>query len=85
MLTEKDIERLKEVFVTKEEMDKRFEQVDRRFEEMKGQLNEIMNSIDWLVKEYKKFDEERVIVANKVYDDHEKRIGAIENKLGMVV
>ena len=71
-ITNKDIDKLKEVFITKEEfnlkfaqvdkrfeqVDKRFEQIDKRFELIDNKLVDIMSHLDFLFKEFRDFRQE---------------------------
>jgi len=69
-----------------EQVDRRFEQVDRRFEQIDEKLNKIMNHLDWLVGEYKRFDEEHIVATeqsrrqNDKLENHETRISTLEQR-----
>lgn len=85
-LTKKDIDNLKDVFVTvfatKEEMNVRFAQADKKFDK-------IMESLDWLVGTVSKIKEELTIrfAQYRRHDDqienHEQRIKKIEEKVSV--
>lgn len=70
-------------------IDLRFEAVDEKLKKLDTvdeRLNRIMKQLDWLVGEYKKFDEEHMILTNKYtplnekLENHETRISSLEQK-----
>jgi len=79
MLEEKDIQKLIEVFATREEINQQFG--DFR-EEMKGEFSKLHTAIDIYAKKVEVLAQEMVMLAHKV-DRHEKWIKQLADKLGV--
>jgi type I site-specific restriction endonuclease len=87
-ITNKDIEKLKEVFVTKEEFNQRFEQIEIKFEgrfnEVNNKFNEVTNLIDHVMFELRDMRQEVRINFSQyrrhddMLENHEKRIKFLE-------
>ncbi|OGG11381.1 hypothetical protein A2Z00_00385 [Candidatus Gottesmanbacteria bacterium RBG_13_45_10] len=61
---------------------------DKKFEEKLGpitkKLQVVDEKLDWLIAEYKKFDEEQILLGHRV-GNHDDRIEHIEKKLQIVI
>ncbi len=75
MLDEKDIQKLIEVFATRDELDKRFEEIREDF-------SNLQTAVDAYAKRADAYFQEMVMLAHKV-DRHEKWIQKIAEKLGI--
>jgi len=51
---------------------------------MRKKLQNVDEKLDWLIGEYKKFEEEHTLVVNRV-SDHNDRLEALEKKVGIVI
>jgi len=101
MLTKKDFRELEKRFVTREYLDKRFESYDKslkmyldaRFKPLEDMSKEfytfkdaVLSRLDWLIGQYKRFDEDRVVLSGRYVDvqknleNHETRIVKLETK-----
>ncbi len=75
MLTKKDINLLKEIFVTKDYLEERFQVFEEKMESKLVQLkSDIFSKLDPILKELVASREEQSLLTHKVYDDHEPRI-----------
>jgi len=101
MLTKKDFRELEKRFVTREYLDKRFESYDKslktyldvRFKPLEDISKEfytfkdaVLSRLDWLIGQYKRFDEEHTVLSGRYIgiqsklDNHETRIVKLETK-----
>ena len=87
-LTKRDFDEMKIIFPTKNEMlnkfdaiDDKFDAIDDKFDELeeKGgrRHNSVMDTLDKILKMFKKFDEEQVVLSHRV-SNHEDRISKLE-------
>jgi len=79
MIEDKDIQKMVEVFATREEIDQRFG--DFR-EEMKGEFSKLYSAIDAYAKKVDDYAQEMIMLAHKV-DRHEKWLHQLAEKLGV--
>ncbi len=77
MLEDKDIQKLIEVFATREEI-----VTKKDFEELKSDFRDLQTSVDAYAKKADDFFQELVMLSHKV-DRHEKWLKQIAEKLGM--
>ena len=87
-ITEEDLKRLKKVFPTREEMNRRFDAVDQRFDESdkkwEKKWSDMVSSQDYIVKLLETRRDEDAIAAaedrlfRRQLEDHELRIGRLE-------
>ncbi len=77
MLEDKDIQKLIEVFATREEI-----VTKKDFEELKSDFRDLQTSVDAYAKKADAFFQELVMLSHKV-DRHEKWIKQIAEKLGI--
>jgi len=77
MLDENDIQKLIEVFATREEI-----VTKKEFEDLKQDFRNLQTSVDAYAQKADKFFQELVMLAHKV-DRHEKWIQQIAEKLGI--
>lgn len=77
MLDDNDIQKLIEVFATREEM-----VTKTMFEELKADFNDLQTSVDAYLKKADNYFQEMLMLAHKV-DRHEKWLLQIAEKLGM--
>ena len=77
MLDNKDIQKLIEVFATREEIVTKIE-----FESLKDSFNDLQTSVDAYAHKADKFFEELVMLSHKV-DRHEKWLKQIAEKIGI--
>ncbi len=94
-ITNKDVEKLKEVFATKDDLNKLKEvfvtKEEFRFELAKLETkddaarrhNEVMNKLDSLMKEKETAREDRIIAIAKDREQ-DRRLGVLEQKVGVV-
>ena len=75
---ENELRRIRQDMKTKfGEIDGRFDEVNTKFDEVNTKLDKLADNMDWLVGEYKKNDEERVIMSDHLRD-HGDRIEELE-------
>ncbi len=48
------------------DVDEKFEEVDKNFKKIDNKLDTVLNQLDSIVGQFKKFDEERVLISDKV-------------------
>src|SRR3989344_2771027 len=60
-----------------DEVNTKFDEVNTKFDEVNTKLDKLADNMDWLVGEYKKNDEERVIMSDHLRD-HGDRIEELE-------
>jgi len=77
MLEDKDIQKLIEVFATREEV-----ATKQEFEELRGDFRNLQDSVDAYAKKADTFFQEMVMLAHKV-DRHEKWLHQVAEKLGI--
>jgi len=77
MLSDEDIQKLIEVFATKEDLKEVVKNLST-----KSDFNNLLNAIDAYVKKADTYFQEMVMLAHKV-DRHEKWLQQIANKLGL--
>ncbi len=53
-------------------------------DDVKNETNGLNEKLDWLIGEYKKFDEEHALLGNRV-SDHDDRLEEVEKRLGITV
>ncbi len=75
MLDDKDIQKLIEVFATREE-------IDKRFDEMKHDFSDLQSAVDAYAKKADAYFQEMVMLTHKV-DRLEKWIHQIAKKVGI--
>lgn len=79
MFDDKDIQKLIEVFATREEIDQRFEDFG---EKMKKEFSKLHSAIDAYAKKVDVYAQEMIMLAHKV-DRHEQWLHQIADKLGI--
>jgi len=77
MLEDKDVQKLIEVFVTREEFNEKILNLAN-----KEDVNKILTAVDGYAKKVDAFAQEMIMLAHKV-DRHEKWIQQIAEKLGV--
>ncbi len=77
MLDDKDIQKLIEVFATREEI-----VTKTMFEELKSDFNDLQTSVDAYASKADKYFQEMLMLAHKV-DRHDKWLHQIAEKLGV--
>ncbi len=77
MLDEKDIQKLIEVFATREEV-----ATKQDLEELRGDFNNLQTAVDAYAKKADAYFQEMVMLSHKV-DRHEKWFHQIAEKLGL--
>ncbi len=72
--------------VTFESLDMRFKRIEQFIVEFDLFKDQVLSRLDWLINQYKKFDEEHMVLTSRYsdaqvrLDGHEKRIGILEQK-----
>lgn len=69
MLTNNDLTKLKNIFVTKEELQLGLDNLDRKFD---GKFNQVMNMLDAVMFELKAIREEQTIIFHRSSENGEK-------------
>ncbi len=77
MLSDEDIQKLIEVFATKEDLKEMVKNLST-----KNDFNNLLNAVDAYAKKADTYFQEMVMLAHKV-DRHEKWLQQIANKLGL--
>lgn len=77
MLDDKDIQKLIEVFPTKDEVVTKAD-----FEDLRADFRELQNSVDAYASKVDTYSQEMIMLSHKV-DRHDKWITQIAGKLGM--
>ena len=75
-ITNKDIEKLKEVFATKEEL-------NGKFGELNGKFKEMLDGQDRMIKELERAREDRTLAIGKDREQ-DRRIGSLEQRVEKV-
>ena len=67
----------KQVGDLRSEMNTRFDEIDKRFDDMDKKLDKMMEHVVDIAGQFKKFDEERAVIAHR-QSDHSDRIEKLE-------
>lgn len=81
MVTDKDVEKLKEVFVTKDELNKQTSEIRIFIQSTTDQLIELITDVAHEVREFRKEFNENRRDTDDILSTHEHRLDRLEDKV----